>query len=99
MCTKAVLERYSDKFKILYIESKEEEILGLFLPKESFIFQNYMQEIKTWEYILKRVNGKVKSWRSSLNSSSEIYIQNLETELEPRETSEMELFVKKRSIV
>ena len=55
MCTKAVLERYSDKFKILYIESKKEEILGLFLPKESFIFQNYMQEIKTWEYILKRV--------------------------------------------
>ena len=38
--TKAVLERYKDKAKILYIESKEEKILGLFLLKESLIFQN-----------------------------------------------------------
>ena len=51
-------------------------------------FCNNCEILSTW-------NGKVKSWRSSLNSSSKIYIQNLETELEPRQTSEMELFVKK----
>ena len=44
--------------------------------------------------ILSMWNGKVKSGRSSLNSSSKIYIQNLETELEPRQTCGMELFVK-----
>ena len=50
-------------------------------------FCNNCEILSTW-------NGKVKSWRSSLNSSSKIYIQNLETELEPRQTSVMELFVK-----
>lgn len=51
-------------------------------------FCNNCEILSTW-------NGKVKSGRSSLNSSSKIYIQNLETELEPRQISEMELFVKK----
>ena len=40
--TKAVLEHYKDKAKIL--ESKEEEIFGLFLLKESLIFQNCVKE-------------------------------------------------------
>ena len=50
-------------------------------------FCNNCKILPTW-------NGKVKSGRSSLNSSSKIYIQNSEKELEPHQTSEMELFVK-----
>ena len=50
---KAALERYKDKAKILYIEPKEEEILGLFLPKESLIFQNCVKETSA----SKRQNG------------------------------------------
>ena len=50
-------------------------------------FCNNCEILSTW-------NGKVKSRRSSLNSSSKTYIQNSETELEPHQTSEMELFVK-----
>ena len=42
--TKVVLERYKDKAKILYIEPKREEILGLFLVRESLIFQNCVKE-------------------------------------------------------
>ena len=68
--TKAVLERYKDKAKIL--ESKGAEILGLFFLKESLIFQKCVKETsaserqngtlilmhqsqRTWEDILKRV--------------------------------------------
>ena len=51
--TKAVLERYKDKAKILYIELKEEEILGLFLLKESLIFQNCVKETSAkWHFVL-----------------------------------------------
>ena len=51
--TKAVLERYKDKAKILYIELKEEEILGLFLLKESFIFQNCVKDRSAkWHFVL-----------------------------------------------
>ena len=59
--TKAVLERYWDKTKILYIKSKEEEILGLFLAKKSLIFQNCMQEIPDME----RQNGTLSLMHQS----------------------------------
>ena len=60
------------------------QILGVLI----FVgFCNNCKILSTW-------NGKVKSGCSFLNSSSKIYIQNLETELEPRQTSEMEFFVK-----
>ena len=42
--SKVVLERYKDKAKLLYIERKEENILGLFLLKESLIFQTCVKE-------------------------------------------------------
>ena len=51
--SKVVLERYKDKAKLLYIERKEEKILGLFLLKESLTFQTCVKEISAG----KRQNG------------------------------------------
>ena len=49
--TKAVLKGYKDKANILYVELKEETILGIFLPKECLIFQDCVKEIfaSKWE--------------------------------------------------
>ena len=67
--SKVVLERYKDKAKLLYIERKEENILGLFLLKESLIFQTCVKETSA----SKRQNGTLslmyqsqKAWEDIL---------------------------------
>ena len=42
----------------------------------------------------KQANAATESWSSSLNTSTKICVQNPEVELEPRQTSKIELFAK-----
>ena len=70
-------KRYTDKAKILHIERKEEEILGLFLLKESLIFQKYLKETsasKKQNDILYLMYQSQRTWEGILKR---IVLQNI----------------------
>ena len=70
-------KRYTDKAKILHIERKEEEILGLFLLKESLIFQKCLKETsasKKQNDILYLMYQSQRTWEGILKG---IVLQNI----------------------
>ena len=54
--TKAVLERYKDKANILYVERKEETILGIFFTERRFDLPvlskgNICKQMANWQIV------------------------------------------------